>query len=122
MGVVATRKIKQFETIMTSFPVVIVDSELFPEKEGENGNEEARELFEAMFEQLGDKERLLSAARTRGEGVHVVEDAVRTNAFGLSLNGRTSKGFFPEIAVSFFVQSWQDTAYLTFMGYCMALR
>ncbi|KAK3984220.1 hypothetical protein QBC44DRAFT_389009 [Cladorrhinum sp. PSN332] len=97
-GVIATRKIKQFETIMTSFPAVIVDNEFFPEREEEKGNEEASEFFDAILEGLGDKERLLGLARSRGKGVHPVEDVVRTNAFGMTLNGRKSKGVFPEIA------------------------
>ncbi|KAK4160572.1 hypothetical protein QBC43DRAFT_359285 [Cladorrhinum sp. PSN259] len=98
LGVVATRKIKQFETIMTNFPTVIIDNAFFSESEEENGNEDAADLFEKMLQQLGDIERVLSLARSRGEGVHVIEDAVRTNAFGMTLNGRKSKGLFPEIA------------------------
>ncbi|KAK4226020.1 hypothetical protein QBC38DRAFT_367425 [Podospora fimiseda] len=99
-GVVATRKIKQFETIMTGFPAVIIDNEFFPEdgKAGNVSDEEKEELYDELLERIGDKERVLSLARSRGDKVHVLEDVVRTNAFGMTLDGRKAKGLFPEIA------------------------
>ena len=39
-------------------------------------------------------------AKSGDRGMTVVEDIIRTNAFGLTINGRGYKGLYPEIAVS----------------------
>jgi hypothetical protein len=98
MGVVATRHIQQFETIMTSFPAMIADNKLFPSEEDDRPAEGPR-LFQKALGQIADKERFLSLARSKGQGVHVVEDVIRTNAFGITVDGRDMKGLYPEIAV-----------------------
>jgi hypothetical protein len=100
MGVVATRHIQQFDTMMTSFPAMIADNELsrFPSKEDDRPVKGLL-LFQKALGQLADKERFLNLARSKGDGVHVVEDVIRTNAFGITVDGRNMKGLYPEIAV-----------------------
>jgi hypothetical protein len=97
-GVVATRHIEQFETIMTSFPALIVDNEFLPREESQ-GPVEGPRLFQRALDQLSDKQRFLSLARSKGGDVHIVEDVVRTNAFGITVDGRALKALYPEIAV-----------------------
>ncbi|KAK3324992.1 hypothetical protein B0H66DRAFT_511281 [Apodospora peruviana] len=100
-GVIATRHIDQFQTIMVSFPAMIVDNELFPAEEDE-GPVEGPRLFRKALAQLTDRERFLGLARSREhQSVDVVEDVIRTNAFGITtLDGRDAKGLYPEIAVT----------------------
>ncbi|KAK4184335.1 hypothetical protein QBC35DRAFT_59785 [Podospora australis] len=99
-GVVATRKINQFETIMKAYPAVIADNVFFPQEEGDSGqgNTRARKFFQKALEQLGDLDRIKKMARSRKGKVHLLEDVVRTNAFGMTINGRDCKGMYPEIA------------------------
>ncbi|KXX72970.1 SET domain-containing protein 5 [Madurella mycetomatis] len=97
LGVVATKHIKQFEVIMTSFPAIIADNEFFP-SEGEAGPIESPRLFQKALDQLPDKERFLALARSKGDDFHLVEDLIRTNAFGITVGGRDAKGVYPEIA------------------------
>ncbi len=99
MGVVATRKIKQFDVIMVSYPAMIADNAFFPPEEEMTPTEGPR-LFQRALDQLGNQERFLNLAQSMGGDVHVVEDVIRTNAFGLYLNGKGHKGLYPEIAVS----------------------
>ncbi|KAK0728850.1 hypothetical protein B0T26DRAFT_739060 [Lasiosphaeria miniovina] len=96
-GAVATRRIAQFETIMTSFPAVVADNVFFPEEDG-GGPAEGRWLFQRALDQLADRQRFLGLARSKGPHVHAVEDVLRTNAFGITVNGRDAKGLYPEIA------------------------
>ncbi|KAK4678892.1 hypothetical protein QC764_000720 [Podospora pseudoanserina] len=122
-GVIATRKISRFETIMRAFPAVIADNAFFPgEEEGEAGVKfkvteggtrkatpagesvrargfvKGRKYYQRALEQLGDKQRVLNLARSRKGEMHVLEDVIRTNAFGMTVNGRDCKGLYPEIA------------------------
>ncbi|KAK1750171.1 SET domain-protein 5 [Echria macrotheca] len=97
-GVIATRHIAQFDPIMVSFPAMVVDDEFFT-REQRNQPVDSRGLFQRALLQLEDQERFLSLATTgRGHGVHIVEDIIRTNAFGLTVLGREMKGLYPEIA------------------------
>lgn len=98
LGVVATKRIRQFETIMTSFPAMIADNEFFPSG-GDEGPTESPRLFQEALDQLPDKERFLTLARSKGDDFHLVEDLIRTNAFGITVDGRDAKGVYPEIAV-----------------------
>ena len=102
MGVIATRHIQQFETIMVGFPVMIVDNDLFPADEGDGIPAGALRLFQRALDWVADDKRVTGLARSREgrEGVHVVDDVVRTNAFGITtLDGKDAKGLYPEIAV-----------------------
>ncbi|KAK0716092.1 hypothetical protein B0H67DRAFT_601447 [Lasiosphaeris hirsuta] len=95
MGVVATRLIKKFETVMVSLPAVLVDNEFLPAEEEEAPAEGAK--FWKRVEGVGDWARVDRLARSR-EGANVVEDVVRTNAFGVRVLDREGKGLYPEIA------------------------
>ncbi|KAK4033273.1 SET domain-protein 5 [Parachaetomium inaequale] len=97
LGVIATKRINQFETIITSFPAMVADNKFFPSKQ-DHGPVEGAQLFQKALDQLPDKERFLNLARSKGEHVHVVEDVVRINAFGITVDGREIKGLYPEIA------------------------
>jgi hypothetical protein len=99
-GVVARQGIKKFDIIMTGFPAMIIDDIFFPPLSDGLAPAESPHLFQLALEQLSDSKRFLALARSMGGNVHVVEDIIRTNAFGLSLNGRAHKGLYPEIAVS----------------------
>ena len=97
-GVVATRMIHQYESIMVSYPTVIADNAFFP-RDPSQAPEQGPFLCQRAAAQLVDRKRLLSLARSGERGLSLVEDIVRTNAFGLSINGRDHKGLYPEIAV-----------------------
>ncbi|KAK4443830.1 SET domain-protein 5 [Podospora aff. communis PSN243] len=102
-GVIATRRIAQFEHIMVSYAAMIVDNEFIPregdgEQEGDPAPVESWRLFQRALDQLTDKARFHNLATSRGKDVHVVEDVCRTNAFGLTIMDRKLKGLYPEIS------------------------
>ncbi|KAK4215098.1 hypothetical protein QBC37DRAFT_399028 [Rhypophila decipiens] len=105
IGVIATKPIPQFSTIMVSFPALVIDDELFPDDDEHEVPVEGPRLFTRALGQLADKKRALDLAKSRHDGkIHVVEDVVRTNAFGIyAVDGRDFKGLYPEIA-------WQTKA------------
>lgn len=98
-GIVATRRISRYETIMVGYPAMIIDNTFLP-AEGVEAPVENWRMFDHALGQLSDKERFLVAAYSRGDDVHVVEDVLRTNAFGFVIEDRDAKAFFPEIAAS----------------------
>lgn len=100
LGVVATRRIKQFETIMTGFPAMIIDKD-FLFSGGNESLPERTHLFQTALDQLADQERFLSLAKGDGRRGHVVEEVARTNAFGITINGREMNAVYPEIAVGY---------------------
>lgn len=83
---------------MTSFPAVVADNIFFPRK-NEQGPAERPQLFQKATDQLTDKERFLDLARSKGGGVNIVEDLIRTNSFGITVDDWDMKGVYPEIAV-----------------------
>ncbi len=106
-GVVAIRNLARFEVIMVGFPALIVHRDMLPPLrqgaygQGAMSTEERARLFQNALEQLPDQERVLGLARSmRVDGMHVAEDAVRTNAFGVSINKKGLRGLYPEVAVS----------------------
>ncbi len=78
---------------------MIVDDEVFAAKEGHDPLPEGTRLFQQALDQLTDKTRFLDLAKSRVRGVHVVDDVIRTNAFGITVGGQDMKGVYPEIAV-----------------------
>ncbi|KAM7210686.1 hypothetical protein V8F06_013931 [Rhypophila decipiens] len=100
IGVISTKPIPQFSTIMVSFPALVIDDELFPDDDEHEVPVEGPRLFTRALGQLTDKKRALDLAKSRHDGkIHVVEDVVRTNAFGIyAVDGRDFKGLYPEIA------------------------
>ena len=99
LGVIATRRIPQFESILTSFPAMIVDDGVFQAKESHVLLLERTRLFQKALDQLTDKPRFLDLAKSKGGGVHVVDDVIQTNAFGITVDGHDMTGVYPEIAV-----------------------
>ncbi|KAH6623886.1 hypothetical protein F5144DRAFT_659308, partial [Chaetomium tenue] len=99
LGVVATKRIKRFDTILKSYPAMIADNEFLSlGKKTEGGLPGGPRLFQKALDQLPDKERFLTMARSEEEHVHAVEDVIKTNAFGIIVDGRDMKGVYPEIA------------------------
>jgi hypothetical protein len=103
-GVVATRYIKQFDTIMTSFPAMVADNIFLPRK-NEKRPVKSQHLLQKALKQLADKERFLGLAKSKGEVVDVIEDLIRTNSFGIMVDDRDMKGVYPEIAVCYYSMS-----------------
>jgi hypothetical protein len=100
LGVVATKRIKRFETILKGYPAMIADNEFLSlGKKKFGGLPDGPQLFQKALDQLPDKERFLTMARSEEENVHAVEDVIKTNAFGIIVDGRDMKGVYPEIAV-----------------------
>jgi hypothetical protein len=100
LGVVATKRIKRFETILKGYPAMIADNEFLSRgKRKFGGLPDSSRLFQKALDQLPDKERFLTMARSEEEHVHAVEDVIKTNAFGIIVDGRDMKGVYPEIAV-----------------------
>jgi len=97
-GVVATRNIAKHEVILESYPNMIIDNEFLPSEE-DKAPVEGWRVFQRALDQLQDKERFLKLAKSKPGDVHVVEDIVRTNAFGISIGGRAVKALYPEISV-----------------------
>src|SRR3569833_2355786 len=62
-GVIATRKIKQFDTIMTGFPAMIIDNTFFPQEEDMAPLEGLR-LYQRALDQLTDLGRILIMAKS----------------------------------------------------------
>lgn len=99
-GVVATRRIPQYESVMVSYPIMIADDVFFP-RDQRQAPEQGPFLCQRAAAQLVDRKRLLSLAKSGDRGLSLVEDIIRTNAFGLSINGKDHKGLYPEIAVRY---------------------
>jgi hypothetical protein len=100
-GIIATRYIKQFDTIMTSFPAMVADN-IFLSRNNEKRPAKSQHLLRKALEELTDKERFLGLAKSKGEDVDAVEDLIRTNSFGITVDDRDIKGVYPEIAVCYY--------------------
>lgn len=98
-GAVATRRISAGEVIIRETPFVLGFTS------GPEGiaREENPRLLKAAFEGLPawHQERLADAAASTGGEWH--EDVMRTNAFGVAVDGAEFSALFPEVAVG----SWR---------------
>jgi len=101
-GILATRNISRFDTLMVGFPAFVVEDSLFPPRgTGAQVAENVQRLFQRGLSRLTDKGRVLTMSRSMGdENVHEIEDIMRTNSFGLILGSKAHKGLYPEVAVS----------------------
>lgn len=95
-GVLATRKIRAGEVIMHETPFVAG----FTSGPAGVAREENPGLLKRAFEGLPEwhRERLGEMAVSTGGEWH--EDVMRTNAFGVAVDGVELSGLFPEVAVS----------------------
>lgn len=95
-GVVSKRAIRAGEIIMRETPYVVG----FTSGPGGIAREENPWLLKEAFERLPEthRDRLAGVAVSTGGEWH--EDAMRTNAFGVEVDGINFSALFPEIAVS----------------------
>jgi hypothetical protein len=105
-GVVATRRIKKFETFMVDRASVAVDLRA----EEKLGSEEKGDLLRIAIERLGRPEAVIGLAGMHdGEAENEkdgevdgkrVEDIMMTNAFGTTIAGESFSGLFALVSVS----------------------
>jgi hypothetical protein len=95
-GAVVNHTIRTGEVIIREFPVMIDTTKSLPKSVNPA---HARRVLEQGFRQLPNKTqaRILDMAQTR-KG-HVIEGILRTNVFGITINGEEHSGLYPEIAV-----------------------
>ncbi len=108
-GVVATRPIAKYETIMTDYASVLVSME-FPTAVG---REQGYALLQTAADQLGDPARVLTLGRSMGSVAgHIIEDVLRTNAFHTELGGGEAPHMvlYPLVSVSGVLPSMRAAA------------
>ncbi|EJT82580.1 hypothetical protein GGTG_02553 [Gaeumannomyces tritici R3-111a-1] len=91
-GVVATRRIGAWEVIMVQFPAMVMQMDLW---EAVTSPKQSRRLLNKAVRQLppDTQERIKGLARS-GRVQDPLEDVLRTNVFGLDLNGVLHMGLF----------------------------
>lgn len=94
-GAVTTRRVQKGEKLMVDYASVIADKS-FPSK---MKMMEGRELLEVAVDQLPRREQIRELAMSTDTTTRVVEDLLRTNAFGMTVGGRDVMVLFPEISV-----------------------
>ena len=94
-GVLATRRIKQYEIVMTDSARILSDltlqENLQPDLVGQ--------LFRQAVQQLPEPQQVLALAQTIDPLIHASENVMKTNAFGLPFNEINQMALFPKIAV-----------------------
>jgi hypothetical protein len=103
MGVLATRQIKKFETIMVDQASVVVALSI----EKMIGKAEARKLLYRAVEQLRvpGEVRGLSVehnAESEGDALEGEEDVMLTNSFGSQVGGTDCRALYPLVSVSLY--------------------
>jgi len=93
-GVVATRPIRQYETVMVDYANMLVDL-YFPSTVMRH---HGYVLLNTALDQLGDPLSLLGLKRNNPMAGNPVEDVLRTNAYQTDLGGHPHMVVFPEIA------------------------
>ena len=96
MGAVALRAIPRGERFMVDYAGVIADT-AFPK---DLRMDDGRKLLEAAVDQLPRAEAIRELAQNTDTTTRVVEDLVRTNSFGMTVDERSVMVLFPEISVS----------------------
>ncbi|TLD30621.1 hypothetical protein PspLS_01715 [Pyricularia sp. CBS 133598] len=93
-GLVATRAIKRWETVMVQFPSLVLLMDFW---EAVESPKQSRRLLNRALKQLPVKEkgRILDLARNGGFE-SPVEDVLRTNIFGMDVGGVLHMGLFME--------------------------
>ncbi|KAH8886531.1 SET domain-containing protein [Thozetella sp. PMI_491] len=93
-GVVAVRRIRRGEVIMTDYASVLAKSDFSREMTQAQGHE----LLHRAMEQLPIAEQVFSLARNRKEDTPAPEDVVRTNSFNMAISGTAWVAVFPKIS------------------------
>jgi hypothetical protein len=96
-GVVATRKIKQYEAFMVDYAALLVDLHVAG---GTVEREEGYWLLQAATDQVTGPGRVLGLAKTSTTARHPVENVLRSNAFhtALGAEGDDHMALFPDLA------------------------
>jgi len=104
-GTIATRKIKELETVMMSYPALLAINDI----EGVSYGEIMR-LLEKGVDQLSPQERgnVLSLSRSN-YGESPIGDIARTNSFGVDIGGVEHMGLFTLTSVCFFFTTANDS-------------
>ncbi|KLU85190.1 hypothetical protein MAPG_04220 [Magnaporthiopsis poae ATCC 64411] len=93
-GVLATRKIRRFETIMLEPAAIVAANEFARAVRRQDGYR----LLHLAVDQLRDPGQVLSLARSSSFAQDDVEDLLRTNSFAGELDGEPHMGLFPRVA------------------------
>lgn len=94
-GAVAKRKIRRGEKFMVDYAGLIADT-AFP---GATKLEAGKKLLDTAVDQLPRGQAIRSLAKSTNTTERVVEDLLRTNSFGMTLEKRNIMALFPEISV-----------------------
>ncbi|KAL1889970.1 hypothetical protein Sste5346_008548 [Sporothrix stenoceras] len=96
-GVVAARKIKQYEAFMVDYAALVVDLRVAG---GSVERNEGYRLLQAAADQVSDPQRVLGLAQTSTAARHPVENVLRSNAFhtALGAEGDEHMALFPDLA------------------------
>lgn len=105
MGVVALRQIPRGERFMVDYAGVIADTAFPTNLKMHQG----RKLLEAAVDQLPRRGEIRDLAQNTNTTTRVVEDLVRTNSFGMTVDERSVMVLFPEISVREFCQACCET-------------
>ncbi|SPO04011.1 uncharacterized protein DNG_06694 [Cephalotrichum gorgonifer] len=93
-GAVAVRTIRKGERFMVDYAGIIADTDFPAQLKMADG----RKLLEAAVDQLPRMEKIRDLARSTDTQTRVVEDLLRTNSFGMTVEERNVMGLFPEIS------------------------
>jgi len=93
-GVVATRAIRRYETLMVDYASMLVDL-YFPSTVPRH---HGYVLLNTALDQLDDPLRVMGLGRNNPQAGNPVEDVLRTNAYQTDLGGEPHMVIFPEIA------------------------
>jgi len=106
-GAIATRKIKELETVMMSYPALLAINDI----EGASYGEIMR-LLEKGVDQLSPQERgnVLSLSRSN-YGESPIGDIARTNSFGVDIGGVEHMGVFTLTSVRFSTANYSHRVY-----------
>lgn len=99
-GVLATRRIAQYEVFMVDYAALVVDMQV-PETVA---REEGYRLLSLAAAQVSDPSRVLDLAQTSTAARNPVENVLRSNAFDTLLGGEEAShmALFPDLAVGHF--------------------
>ncbi len=97
-GVVAKRKFTKQETVMIGFPVLVIKLDFI--NEDRYTQRQKRLMMEAAVKQLPSEQQKAIAALARSTGGEPILDALRTNGFGMELEGIQHLALFIDGSVS----------------------
>jgi hypothetical protein len=97
-GVIAKRKFEEHETIMVGYPVLIIRLDFI--NEDRYSRRQKRQMMEASVGQLSQEQRKSIQSLARSTGGEPILDALRTNGFGVEIDGIQHLALFTDGSVS----------------------